>query len=171
MNIVAIDPSYTRTGVAALVSGEYKYDSFSYPGSCYSNISDNHEACRSLCTSLSQFLEELSEYEVIIEYPALATRSGAYLGILNGYLASFFQNDSRCTKITWIPPTACNSYISNKIKTKSYIVKWSRMNILDERYNHYIATALIFIKLLQSIKRKEYKNSYFVTTKDKLRHG
>lgn len=162
MNVLAIDPSYTRTGVALLTDEGYRVASFSNGGACYHDISENHKACESLWSSIKEVTTGVVEFDVIIEYPALATRSGAYLAIMNGFLASRLRRWFKVRNIYWVPPTACNSFTKNKSKTKTYLVQWVK-GFYSKKVNHDEATALIFTKLYESILSKEYKNAYFVS--------
>lgn len=166
MNILAIDPSYTRTGLALIYKDDNgieqtRTSSSKNGGACYHDISQNHKACEELWNEIKLFSTGVLEFDVVIEYPALATRSGAYLAIMNGFLASRLKRWYKVRDIYWIPPTACNSFTKNKLKTKSYIVQWVK-SFYKAKINHDEATALVFIKLYEAIKNKQYKNAYFI---------
>lgn len=166
MNILAIDPSYTRTGLALIYqddNGEIKIrvDSPKNGGACYHDISQNHKACESIWDAITMIAVGVQDIDVIIEYPALATRSGAYLAILNGFLASRLRRWYKARDIYWIPPTACNSFTKNKTKTKTHLVNYVKEHF-NRKENHDIATALIFTDLYKSILSKKYNNSFFI---------
>lgn len=161
MNILAIDPSYTRTGLALITDGNIRVSCSENGGVCYHNIVDNHKACDSLWSDIKEIAVAVDEIDVIIEYPAFATRSGAYLAIMNGFLASRLRRWYKVRDIYWIPPTACNSFTKNKSKTKTHLVNYVKSEF-NLKVNHDIATALIFTKLYEFIINKQYKNSYFV---------
>lgn len=167
--ILALDPSFSSTGVAISSDKGETIETFriSRKGLCYKSITDNHRACKEIVEELLNKLNEYDDvFDVIIEYPALATRSGAYLAILNGFLAARLQLQDNIKSITWIPPTACDSFVRNKSHSKTYLVNWCKSKgLIKTRASHDECTALIFVELLKAIRNGEYKNSYFVWNK------
>lgn len=165
--ILALDPSYTGTGIAILNDnlGILHTERFKCSKPVYGPITDVHINCQEVISRINQLIDEefdSLDYSVIVEYPALATKSGAYLAILNGYLASALQDNGRVSSIVWVPPTAVNSFSKNKDKSKTYLVNFAKEHfLLSKRISHDEATALILASLLKSIRNKEYKNSYF----------
>lgn len=160
--ILGIDPSYTQTGVA-LYDGKYRTYKFNHKGTCYADIVTNHNACDELFQEILSVIPENSVVDVVIEYPAFATKSGAYLAIMNGYLNASLRMDSRVNSIVLVPPTACDSYTKNKQHSKTYLVDWCKKNnFISKRVTHDECTAIILIELLKAIRLKKYKNSYFV---------
>lgn len=165
--ILAIDPSYSSTGVAVTddIGTLLHTEKISCPGVCYKSITSNHDACATITHRIHQIIDEEyphPEWDVIVEYPALATKSGAYLAILCGFLASELRNNCRVRSITWVPPTACDSFVSNKEHSKTYLVNYCKDNgWISKRTSHDECTAIIFSKLLIAIRQGRYKNSSF----------
>lgn len=165
--ILGLDPSYSGFGVA-VATDDYEIthtEKISIEGVCYTNIVENHGACSVFTERLNKIISECPDdnWDVIIEYPAFATRSGAYLAILNGYLAAGLRNNSRVRSITYVPPTACNSFTKNSKNSKSYLVNYCKdRSWIDKRTSHDECTAIIFVKLLKAIRQKEYKNAFFI---------
>ena len=163
--ILAIDPSFTGTGLA-LASDDgtiLKTGKLSVKGACYSSITDNHNACEEIIDGIKDFIKDVSDVEVICEYPAFATRSGAYLAVLNGALSSRLKRFRNVRSITWVPPNACNSFTKNKLNSKSFLVEWcKREGLVSKRTSHDECTAIIFVRLLLAIRSSKYKNSFFV---------
>lgn len=167
--ILGIDPSFTSTGVCLTTDNLsiVKMGRLSSDNSVYESILSTHRGCKVLVTKLNSFLEGYDNIHVICEYPALATRSGSYLGVLNGYLQKFFEENSSVIDVIWIPPTACNSYTNNRTKTKTHLVNFCLSNgWIQKRVQQDICTALIFTHLYQAIKENKYKNSYFIYTNE-----
>ena len=99
----------------------------------------------------------------IVEYPAYQTRSGSELMVLNGIL-SFILRKSVFGSVYWIHPSACNAYIHNRDKHKSFIVDWAKKEYdlpPKKRITHDECTCLVFVKIMQDIIKGTYKNSYF----------
>lgn len=164
--ILAIDPSFSGTGIALSddKGSIILTRKVSCPHSCY-QIVNNHLACKFILSEIKSLLLQYNatNVHVIIEYPALSTRSGAYLAILNGYLSSVLSSLSIVSEITWIPPTACDSFINNKKHSKTFIVNWCREHkLIISRVSHDECTAIVFVYLYLSIISGKYKNSYFV---------
>lgn len=174
--IIGIDPSFTSTGVAVTTdTGEY-LDSTCISANIkiYESITACQDAAFEVTEGLSEYLNPLvlkcielyEQLTIIVEYPALATRSGAYLGILHGYLSvmlnSLSDTHKDLIKVIYVPPTACNSFTKNKTKTKSYLVNYCKQNNwVFKRLNNDICTAVIFCHLWIAIQEKSYKNSWF----------
>lgn len=164
--VLAIDPSFTGTGVAITddKGTPILTKKISKKGVCYDKITHNHDACQAICDNIIHLIEELSlsKVHVICEYPAFATRSGSYLAILNGFIASNLRQNGRIASITWVGPKACDSFTGNKMHSKSYLVDWCRAKeLIYKRTSHDECTALIFAQLLVAIWNKTYKNLAF----------
>lgn len=163
--ILGIDPSFTGTGLC-LFGEDIKTTKISVKGACYSSIVDNHNACKTIGDSIISFIGD-NKVHVICEYPAFATRSGAYLAILNGYLSSVLQKCPNVLSITWVPPTACDSFTKNKEHSKTYLVEWCKhKKLITKRTSHDECTAIILAKLWEAIRNKQYKNSYFIWSRE-----
>lgn len=168
--ILGIDPSYSSTGIA-LSDDNYSIvltKRVCNPGKCYSSITENHSACKSICSEIESILVQngCSDVDVICEYPAFATRSGAYLAILNGYLSCYFEKSTLIRSVTWVTPNACDSFTMNKAHSKSFLVSWCKdRGFITKRVSHDECTAIIFIQLLKTIRESKWKNAYFVNTK------
>lgn len=161
--ILGIDPSFTSTGVCLLdtKTGEMTTAKFGLKGSCYDSILSNHDACEFIIENIKSFVGDNTEdLHIICEYPALATKSGAYLAILNGYITPYLKSIAK--SITWVPPTACDSFTKNKEHSKTYLVEWCKKNkLISKRTSHDECTAIIFTQLLIAIREHRYKNSSF----------
>lgn len=163
--ILALDPSYSGFGIA-VASDDYNIATtmkLSRAGTCYTNIVENHNSCEYFCNQLKLLIDSYpDEFDVIVEYPAFATRSGAYLAILNGYLSRFLRNCTKVKSITLVPPTACNSFTRNKSNSKTYLVDYCKeKGWITKRTSHDECTAIIFVKLLEAIRTGIYKNTVF----------
>ena len=163
--IVGVDPSFRATGIVVwdeTSSTLLFHTKFDTGEPVYSKITDVHHAAERLIEVLRDVYNKFPDADWIVEYPALATRSGAYLAILHGYIAQFLNSRVNIKSVTYVPPTSCNSFSSNKSKTKSYLVRFVRENYnIKGRFSNDEATALILANLLVAIRNKEYKNSYF----------
>lgn len=165
--ILALDPSYTSTGLAITDDNGTPIltKKISKRGTCYDCITANHDACAEICEEIIHTIEEqgYTKIHAIIEYPAFSTFSGGFLAILNGFIAANLRENGRIASITWVPPTACNSFTKNKVRSKTYLVNWCKnKGLIQKRTSHDECTAIIFAQILCAIWKKEYKNSYFV---------
>lgn len=175
--IIGIDPSFTSTGIAVTSdSGEFlRSTSFKSGIKIYESITACQDAAEVITSATISYIsycikvlkEHNSSVVIVVEYPALATRSGAYLAVLHGYLASALNKLSDMSKqqikVVYVPPTACNSFTLNKTKTKSYLVNFCRQcGWIDRRLNNDICTAVIFCHLWIAIQEHSYKHSYFL---------
>lgn len=160
--ILGLDPSYTGFGVALMDdSGSiilHKKLKSDLP--VYDDITNPHKASQHFLQELKDIIKDY-EVDVVIEYPALRTVSGAYLAILNGALAIGLDTP-QVKSITWVPPTAVDSFSKNREHSKSYLVEFCKTNgWIDKRTSHDECTAIILCKLLVAINTGAYKNSYF----------
>jgi len=166
--ILALDPSYTGFGIAILDDDLriLHTERFKCSNKVYGSITEVHQNCQEAVSRINQLIDEefdSLDYKVIVEYPVLASRPGAYLAILNGYLASTLQENGRVSSIVWVPPMAVNSFSKNKEDSKTYLVNYAMDEFcLSKRISHDEATALILAKMLIAIRTNKYKNSYFV---------
>ena len=166
--ILGIDPSYTRSGVALMNDeGEIIHkENISADEPVYSDITKLHFGAFRIADRIVGILEDyhLYDVDVIVEYPAFATQSGSYLGVLNGVISQRLRVSNRVKSVTWIPPTACDSFTQNKKHSKTYLVNYCKEKgwiDVKERVSHDICTAIIFCKLFQAIQQGIYKNKSF----------
>lgn len=164
--ILAIDPSFTGCGCSLLKDGKFETIKINPDIRVRTDISKLHLACRKICIELKQFIDKNcgdSSFDVVCEYPALQTRSGAELAILNGYITRMFEQDNRVSSLIWLPPMACDSWIHNRAHKKSFIVAYCKGKYdLKKRISNDECTAIVLTEILQAIRVGEYKNSYFV---------
>lgn len=165
--IIGIDPSYTGTGIAVLDGDKFVYsDKVSSNCPVYDNITTTHKGATVIVNAVLAVIDKYPNSDVIIEYPALQTVSGATLAILNGMLALALNKSQNVKSVCWVPPTACDSFSRNKAHSKTYLVNYCKdKGYISKRTSHDICTAMILCKLLVSIESKEYKNSYFYSIK------
>lgn len=170
--ILAIDPSFTGTGLALLDAEGIPIVTkrVTHRGVCYDSIVNNHDACISICKSIDSLIESSeSPIHVICEYPAFATRSGAYLAILNGFIGLSLRMNPLVLSITWVGPKHCDSFIKNKTHSKTFIVNYCKTHgWISKRTSHDECTAIVLGKLLLAIQANEWKNSYFTWHRDAL---
>lgn len=162
--ILGIDPSYSGTGIALLDnSGKVILTKkVSQKGVCYESITLNHDACEFISDSILEVVESTDSVDVICEYPAFATKSGAYLAVLNGFLSATLRANQKVNSITWVGPKHCDSFIGNKDHSKTFIVNFCKeKNWISKRTSHDECTAIILGNLLISIWNKKWKHSYF----------
>lgn len=166
---LGIDPSFTGTGIALMTvdTNEVVYSHKFSSNFSYKSITKAHQASWSIVNQVSEallsYLESNNETlsAVIVEYPALATRSGAYLAILNGVFSVYLKGLNK--PIYWIPPMACDAYVHNSFHAKSFLVNWClTKGFISRRISHDECTAVIFVQILRDIVSNLYKNSYFI---------
>lgn len=166
--IFAIDPSFSSTGIA-LLDDDLTYIAGEHFGSAkiYDTFGAFYSAGQIIIDKIEKFLLDNdvlgADLRVIIETPALATSSGAYLGVLSGMLYQYFKRVRPAKFIYFVPCTACNSFIGNKVKTKSYIVDYCKSHkwIPEKRINNDICTAVVLAHVLDAINTGKYKNKFF----------
>ena len=93
--IVAIDPSFTRTGVILYRNKEnYSLFSITHNENVYSVITALEDATKiamDIKKIVKENLQKDEDLEFVVEYPILATRSGSYLVIILAKLDSLFR--------------------------------------------------------------------------------
>ena len=128
----------------------------------YESITNCQKAARVILENVVSFIERYPLSDVIIEYPALATKSGAYLAILHGYLASYLNENVIVNSVTYVPPTAVDSFTKNREHSKTFLVNYCKeKGYIEKKASHDECTAIILCKLLEAISQGKYKNSYF----------
>lgn len=161
--LVGIDPSFRGTGIAifdkvnsSIVKTQKISSEFSY-----SDIAQIHTAAISICNSVNEVLKGFKFEAICVEYPALATRSGAYLAILNGLLSATLYKYK--VPVYWVPPIACDAYTGNKLHKKSFLVEWCKVkHLIDKRVTHDEATAIVFTQILNDVLSGNYTKSVFL---------
>ena len=166
--IIGIDPSFSSTGVAVLSEDLSIVESMTFKNGAanglrvYDSVTNIHLISNDLIENLKIVVEKYPNSDFIVEFPAFATQSGSYLGIMHGFIAAFLNENPKVASVWYVPPTACNSFSKNVSKTKTYLVKFVK-NIYPQikRMNNDEATAVILGRLLHAIRTGKYKNKYF----------
>lgn len=155
MKIVGIDPSFSRTGLACIEDGSLlEFKSVTSTDSDIYDISKSLYHANELSAMITAFLEHHQPDTVIIEYPVLATRSGAYLGLIQQAL----YNTIKTYHNYLVPSLAITSF--TKLKSKSELVKRCKDKYNLKKINHDEASAVILCELAVAIKNKSYNNTY-----------
>lgn len=163
MTILGIDPSYTRTGVCINKDGALSFKTISVATKSVYAIEEAMTMARKLSRLIYYLIEEHSPDIVAIEYPILATRSGAYLGLIQQAIYDRIRNNGYKGTYILFPSQAINSVTKNKSKTKSHIITWIQDYMNEKtKINHDEASAGVVTKLVEMVKTKEYKNSYIL---------
>ena len=184
MALLAIDPSFSGFGMA-LADDQYKVlrcRSVSAGGAVFRGVAFMdafYISCMRLYDAVVEFMEDirLEDTDLIIELPVLATPSGAYLGMLHGFLAGTLF--PKCRSVCVIPSPACDSFTKNKTHSKPFLVKWATDYYTPapevvtrkkgkktievtkpKKLDHDCATAVVFVQLLKSIREGDYSNKY-----------
>ena len=167
--IIGIDPSFTGTGICVCRDDGSYIESlrFSSKVPVYESIASAqcgaHKVSDFINDVVSKYKDE--EVNVVIEYPAFATASGAFLGILNGWLGKLLHDNFNFNSVCWLPPIACNSYIGlkssgNKTEDKKRLVEYVMDNYGVPKMSHDEATALIFTHIFTDIINGRYKKTF-----------
>ena len=163
--IIGIDPSFTGTGICVCRDDGSYIESlrFSSKVPVYESIASAqcgaHKVSDFINDVVSKYKDE--EVNVVIEYPAFATASGAFLGILNGWLGKLLHDNFNFNSVCWLPPIACNSYIGlkssgNKTEDKKRLVEYVMDNYGVPKMSHDEATALIFTDIINGRYKKTF---------------
>ena len=107
------------------------------------------------------FLDQIDEeFIVVVEYPIMATMTGAYLSMITTKLDSLFRS-YKVEHVYYLPSIAVKSY--TKTNSKSEIIKWVKATGLavGKSYNHDEATALVLAEIGLKCHQGKYKNSFF----------
>ena len=149
MKIVGIDPSFTRTGLACVsYEKEVKVIEYLSTSSTESNIYDLSKAlyhADALSKKIDNFIKSHSPDLIVIEYPVLATRSGAYLGLIQQALYQVIKP----YKNFMVPALAITSI--SKCKTKTALVNYTKELFDISKINHDEASALVLCQLGHAI--------------------
>lgn len=166
-NIISIDPSFSRTGVAFFdKDGKLKTKSITRTGSNYQIdvcLQHSFEEAKELQGIIEKWAPE-EPITICYEYPVMASRSGAYLAVLMSKFDSLFRalyKRGVIKDIIYVPPTAVPAYTGILKKNKTEIVEFAKSIIPDKRYNHDEATAIILSKLCADILSGKYKKTFY----------
>lgn len=164
-NILAVDPSFSRTGVAYIApDGKMKYKSISRSGKNYQiDVCLQHASEEAL--ELKEFIikQGVKDAVLIYEYPAMASRSGAILAVLMAKFDSLFRALLKAgilKEVYYVPPTAVSSHTGILTTNKTAVVEFAT-KLTSDRVNHDVATAVILCDILSEIVLGSYKKSYF----------
>lgn len=168
--IVGIDPSFTGTGIVVCKDDGSLIEShrFTSHEPVFTSIASAQRGADKVSVFLKDIITKYCYFEdvdVVIEYPAFATSSGAFLGILNGWLGKLLHDDVKVRSVCWIPPIACNTYIhlkSTKKKTedKKALVEYVIKNYGVPKMSHDEASALIFVHIFIDIINGAYTKTF-----------
>lgn len=163
MIVIGIDPSYTRTGVSILrEDGTLRLVSISSEDKNATNIVVAMEEAFRISKKLKSIIwEAMQEDDVIIgvEYPILATRLGAYLGIITSKLDSLFRS-LKCEHVFYLPSVAIKAHV--KYENKTELVNWVKSSDIVKKFNgnHDEASAVVLGFLAKEAYLGKYKKSY-----------
>lgn len=93
MTIVAIDPSYSRTGLSIWRSADdYEVYSISFNGN-EENLMKAMDNAFKISKEIRKHILEIDDDDIVVavEYPIMATRSGSYLSMITCKLDSLFR--------------------------------------------------------------------------------
>lgn len=160
MLIKAIDPSYSRTGLAFMNITKSKCELLDFKSvSAFGKLVYQMDQIPALAEDLAQQIAEFHPESrmAIIEFPVVATRSGGWLICIQQALYSKWTQE----KVYLVPSQAINSYTKNVTRSKTYIVNWVKERFEDQvkGINHDEASAVILGCLLRSYYLGEYKNT------------
>lgn len=193
-----IDPSYTNTGLALLrvTSGQvnptievverFSFKAFNPQRSRNNRKNDVYElentvfaASHVASVVKGTFTTWAEKWEIdlnstipslslFVEYPALATPSGAYLGFIQQALYDAFSSWGVNVPLYAFPPVAINSHTHTKTKTE--LVEWVKSNVAftcpikrkgsEGALNHDEASAVVLALLGQQVLSFSYGKSY-----------
>lgn len=173
---VGIDPSYTRTGLALIkpcagYGGEVvAVTSISAPvyGTDKYALESTMRGAQQVSIAISRQIHEWSKTynitNVVIEYPVLATRSGAYLGLIQQALYAYYPWLN--LTVFGVPSTAIKSL--SRYESKSQLVEFCKTHfsfscetIRKGRWcvNHDECSAAVLAHIGILIRNSEYKKS------------
>lgn len=173
---IGIDPSYTRTGLALCKEREGSLGEVVSTASLSAPVysTDKYElestmrGAQQLAISMAKQLRVWSNsYPIsccVIEYPVLATRSGAYLGLIQQALFSYYPWIN--LNIYGVPSTAIKSI--SRYESKSQLVDFCRRSfhfscetIRRGRWcvNHDECSAVVLAYIGSLLRNKQYKKS------------
>ena len=156
---IGIDPSYTRTGLVK-VEGNPEFSSIACSGGVYQidvGMDNAH-------TIVQEFLKKYNykdrNLKIAIEYPVMASRSGAVLSVLQAKFDSAFRYLSKHNRVEvyYIPSVAIPSFtkIKGKKKRTSRIYQeeiQNKPNLKPRRSLSYL-----IYKIAEASITGEYKN-------------
>lgn len=175
---IGVDPSFTRTGLAlieessldgqanvievASISAEAT-DVNKYQLECTLPASRN--LANTIINKITEWCSNYSVEAIVIEYPVLASRSGAYLGLIQQALFDCY--DRLIVPVISVPSTAIKSL--SKYKTKSQLVHWCQSTyryscetVRRGRWciNHDECSAIVLAHIAYLIRTGKYGKSF-----------
>lgn len=157
--MIAIDPSYTRTGIFYTKDDTFKVSSVSITNKMIYDISEALKCADLLARDIVNLVSLNDLKTVVIEYPVLATRSGAYLGLIQQALFTRLKLIGFLGIELMLPAQAVNSV--TRAKNKTQIVEWAKKSFnYNEKINHDEATAMVLYRIGKMVLNSTYKNSY-----------
>lgn len=164
MTILALDPSFSRTGLSIWRSpSDYEVHSITY-NSNEENLLKAMDNAFKITKDVRNHLIDLDDEDeliVAVEYPIMATRSGSYLSMITCKLDSLFRA-FKLSKVVFLPSVAVKAF--TKAQNKTDLVKWVKQSSIVEKFNgnHDEATALVLGEIARLVVSGEYKKSSFV---------
>ena len=164
MTILALDPSFSRTGLSIWRSpSDYEVHSIIYNGN-EENLLKAMDNAFKITKDVRNHLIDLDDEDeliVAVEYPIMATRSGSYLSMITCKLDSLFRA-FKLSKVVFLPSVAVKAF--TKAQNKTDLVKWVKQSSIVEKFNgnHDEATALVLGEIARLVVSGEYKKSSFV---------
>jgi len=164
--ILGIDPSYTRTGVSVLnpdTSFILLCKSLSVTKKSVYQLPQTMTYANILADQLWFDISITKPSVISIEYPVLATRSGAYLGLIQQALFDILKFYKVSARVFLFPSQAITSV--TRCRTKSDLVTWCKSKFIFHedilKFNHDEASAMVLAHLADLVIGGAYKNSYF----------
>lgn len=181
MRILAIDPSYTRTGVYSNYPFKNspnkikKLEAHSY----FTSLEHpNNEpqfayllaASRKISDMIQAIVKEVKPTVLVMEYAAVQGNWAVGLGFLNATIVNDLLSNTFVKEIHLIPPNMVNSYLGARKVAKSVIVAKAEELIggSKPKINHDEATAFILAEIIHNklIDKRTKKLTTFVLSKD-----
>lgn len=170
MKLIGLDPSFTGFGIAIkdTETGEIRSTRVKSDFPVYKSFPSLLKGSNDVTDKVIKFISDVEGPIVfVVEYPAMATKAGAYLATMQGILFSKINHISQ--DIIYLPPTAVNSFTLNKSKTKTHLVNFVKDSYKDidfKRLSHDEATAIILISIYENVLKGKYKNKWFIYKED-----
>lgn len=175
---IGIDPSFTRTGLALIkedlsdssavvveVSSISAEDTEVNKYQLECTLPASRHLANDIVSRVSAWCSVYPVEAVVVEYPVLASRSGAYLGLIQQALFDCY--DRLVVPVLSVPSTAIKSL--SKYKTKSQLVNWCKEKYKYEcetirrgRWcvNHDECSAIVLAHIAYLIRTGKYARSF-----------
>lgn len=178
---IGIDPSYTKTGLALLSGTSVIGASFCSAPSEYRPVGVQKAmyqlefaipSARSIAYGIKAYMDRCQSYALyhdltisaaVIEYPVLATRSGAYLGLIQQAFYDVLQIFPQPFPVYAVPSMAISSFTKAKLKTKTELVQHCKsLYKTPKALDHDRWSAVVLAHIGQQIVTQTYKHSFKV---------